>query len=1205
MTEQRRLVLCCFLLVSILGIATTLWADEAGRIYGSVTDPSGAVLPGARVSVRNTMTGLSRSLATDGSGSYEFLALPIGSGYSVDVEASGFQKARQSDIELLLNQRFRADFQLVLGTESQVVRVSGQNAQVETQSTTLGDVIESSKIEDVPLNGRSFTDLLGLQAGVVPIGSRSAKQIVQPSGFLGGGQLSVNGMREDANQFLINGGDVGESFDFGASIIPTLDSIQEFRLLTNTFDAEYGRLAGSVVNVVTKSGSNVLHGNVFEFLRNEKLDARNYFSVDAVNPATGQTIPGSARGTLKRNQFGGTVGGPILKDRLFFFGDYQGTRQTAGVPSGVISVPSLSERGGDFSDAVDAGFAPLSGVVRGGGGSGSGSIDEVLSTRLGYPVTSGEPYWVPGCGTLAQAQAGVCVFPGQVIPQAAWDPVVQHTIGFIPSPTGLSAGSPFFSTTSGNQSLRDDMWGIRIDFNHQRTGTWSFYYHFDDSNVINPYATSNVPGFPAQNLQRGQQINLGNVRTFGARAVNEFRANVTRSRQQSGIATGPTASGDITSFGFVKGGVGIVPADPQFEAVPIFSYSQLGITFGPMGGEDGVFNTSYQVADHFSKIIGRHTLKVGGDFRYYMLNQRLPQSGNGSFTFAGGETGNDFADYLIGAPDGYNQAGPTLLDLRSKYAGFYGEDSYKVRRNLTINFGLRWEVSQPYYDIGNKLYTFVPGLQSRVFPDAPKGYVFPGDPGIPDTIAPTDYNNFAPRAGIAYSPEARDGVLGKIFGGPGKTSIRVGAGMFYSAVSGDPNRVVGGGAPFNLFWLAPVPVYLNEPFQARRGSSQNPGQRFPFHVPTPGDTGFWPDFLPLIDNPGYLPTNVTPYSEAYNLSIQRELASSMIVTVGYVGTQAHHLVSKLTNNVGSAQRCLQIRALLGPASGCGPNGEDTIYDLGGGAFANGTRPFSVTSGRSLGQGLLDFGESWWLAGISNSNYNALQVTAEKRAGSLTFLGAYTYSKSLDTSSGATSGSNRFTFLALNPFDLHRTYGISDFNLKHNFVFSYSWVLPFDRLTSSKTGIRHQLLAGWQIAGATHFSTGFPVGLSQSGDLSLCGCAGLDYPNYNGDPIRFFDPRRPGHLYFDTTPFSKESLGVPGNANPRTFSGPGLNNWDMTFMKNTRVTERTSLEFRLEFFNVFNHAQFFNPTGNIASANFGKVTSARDPRIGQVAAKFVF
>jgi len=1185
----------CFLIQGLLSVVLLLpgvrvvRADVTGTILGNVSDPSGASVPGAAVRLSNPDTGMTRETTTDPTGFYQFLAIPVGDNYVVDVEIKGFKKATQTGIKLLVNQKFRADFQLQVGEINQSVEVTANTAQVESTSNQLGDVIEDRKMTSLPLNGRSYIDLLGLQAGVVPITSDVQDTTRPVSGLGNAGNVSVNGQREAANSFLVNGGSVEEGRNNGASVVPTLDSIQEFRLITNSFDAEYGRFSGAIVNALTKSGTNDFHGSAFEFLRNEKLDARNFFDPE--------------KGVFKRNQFGGVFGGPIKKNRLFFFTDYQGTRESRGVSSGNILVPSPTEKAGDFSDVGTTGFPGLSGIVRGDNVPGNHTMDETLTQRLGYPVTSGEPYWVEGCNTLADAQAGKCVFPGQVIPQSAWSPVSKATLQFIPNPIGSLGGQPYFSTAANKQTVRDDKFAGRIDLTTQKFGNWSFYYHYDDSDVLRPYSGfTNLPGFPAITPTRAQQANVSHTLTFGPSTVNEARFNYTRMATTINEPAG--GLGKVGDFGYVTGGLGINPVDPAAEGVaPIGLYGATGASFGLPDGTTGQFNNTFQVVDNFSKVAGKHTLKVGGEFRYLQINERNTYTSNGYFEFYGNETGSDFADYLIGAPDLFIQSSRQFLDSRTKYTGLFGQDTYKIKPNLTLNYGLRWEFSQPYYDTQGKIQAFVPGQQSKIYPDAPTGWVFPGDTGIPKTLAPTDYKNFAPRVGIAYSPGFTDGVLAKIFGGPGKTSIRSAFGIYYTAIEDLTLFIEVGDAPFGLFYVSPTEVYLEEPYKDRRRGN-DPGQRFPFTIPPPGATGIWPTYQPIASSPGFKTDNVLPYAEHFNFSIERELSNSMILRLGYVGTVGHHLIAQTSFNPGNQARCLQIRQLLGPDTGCGPNGEDTVYDLNGdgiytpGVDAFGTRPYSITSGRYAAQGLLDFLDNRYEATFANSSYHAFQVTLEKRLGDLRLLGAYTWSKSIDNSSGFND--------YVNPYNYQVSRSLSAFDMSHNFVLSYTYELPFRHLSHASSGAAVKFLDGWRLSGITRFTTGLPIYMTAGGDKSLCGCGGVDRPNYNGQPIQFFDPRASdNHQYFSTGPFSPEELGVAGNANRSFFHGPGLNNWDLSLYKSTRITERLSAEFRAELFNAFNHTQFKLPSGSVTSGNFGNVTGARDPRIGQFALKFVF
>ena len=1200
----NRTALTGFLLIST---AALLLADISGTISGVVTDQSGAAVANATITLKNADTGLKRDVRSDSSGSYEFLSVPVGENYSIDVEASGFQKTLVSKLRLLVNQRYRADVKLALGALSQEVTIKADEAQVETISTQLGDVIQDKKMTSLPLNGRSYIDLLGLQAGVVPITSSVAKTDRPISGTLGSGAVAVNGNRETANSFLVNGGSVEESKNNGATIIPNLDSIQEFRVLTNSFDAEYGRFSGSVVNVVTKTGTNQIHGSAFEFLRNDKMDSRNFFDLNKTNPATGQQIPDSAKGVLKRNQYGFTVGGPILKNRLFFFSDFQGTREVRGLSTGTISIPTDPERSGNFSDAAASGFSTMKNVVRGDNVAGNHTFDEVLSARLGYTVKAGEPYWVAGCNTAADAQAGICAFPGQVIPQNAWSPVAKNTVKFITPVSGFRSGSPFYSSSSEKRRVNDDKTGHRVTLTTKSTGDWAFYYHYDTAGLYDPFAGGNLPGFPGTVPSRAQQVNASNTRNFGTAAVNELRLNYTRMFIDQTEPAGGAGVAPISSFGFVTTGLGLQTTVPSLEGMPGMSINgTYGFSFGAPRNTIKQINNNYQLSDTFSLVKGQHTLKFGIDIRNIQVNEYNASTPNGAFSFDGSESGNAFADFLLGAPSSFTQQSYSTFFTRSHYYGSFFQDSYKLLPNLTLNAGLRWEISQPFYETQDRLNAIVWGMQSTKYPGSPTGWVFPGDPGLPRTISPTRFGEFAPRLGLAYSPNSNTGLLGKLFGGPGKTSIRMAAGMYHTALEDMPAFVTIGDAPFGLFYQSPTSIYLEEPYKDRR-SGNDPGQRFPYSDPAPGSPINWKTYQPIGGSPGTDPSNVVPYSLHFNFTIQRQMPGAWVLTAGYVGTRGRHLISKVESNPGSAARCLQITQILtqqGRAGqGCGPNGENQIYDLNGdgkftkGVDAFGTRPYSITSGQFAEAGVLDFTGNPFNKTVANSNYDALQMSIEKRLGSLRLLGAYTWSKSIDNASN-------YNDEPINPFNSRISRSLSAFDMTHNFVVSYTYELPLARRMAH--GLTRTVLGGWQLSGITRVTTGLPVTMTASGDLSLVGSNGIDRPNYTGAAIQILDPRASSnHLYFAKTPFSAETLGVPGNANRRFFHGPGLRNFDLSLVKATKIKERINAELRVEFFNVFNHAQFTNPAGNFTAANFGTITSARDPRIGQVALKVHF
>ncbi len=1214
--RSRHVISVISIVLILLSNAALVRADVTGSIQGVVRDRSQGAIAGAQLTIVNVETNLKYTATTGADGSYRILALPVGM-YKLTVNATGFRPFVETDIILKVNDQQEIDVTMEVGSAQQeVINVEANAVQVQTESTQLGDVIDSKKMLALPLNGRSYVDLLGLQAGVAPATASTIGGDRPVSGILNAGNISVNGQRETANAFLVNGGDVSEGRNLGTGFIPNLDSVEEFRLITNSFDAEYGKFSGAVMNAITKSGTNAFHGDAFEFLRNDAFDATNYFA--------------PSKSELRRNQFGYTLGGPIWKDHLFFFSDYQGTRQVQGAETGLVTVPTAAERQGQFDPSVFA-------TTNSAGQSVPTTIDgpywaQVLSQRLGYTVTQGEPYSVVGCTSTTQ-----CVFPGGVIPQAAWAPPASHILAYIPTAT-LPGAVNNYSNNSQRNVANDDKIGERVDFNNKLTGNWSWYYGYDNSSVDDALPAGgqpNVPGFPTDTPSRAQQFVMSNTKTIGSTAVNEARATVFRNVLHKDNPAGSFAS--LSSLGFVTGAntLGIAPLPGYPEYMPQVSLSLIGLNIGVPTLNTFQPNTTYTVSDVFSKSAGKHTWKFGGEFRYVQVNERNYASPNGQFTFDGSATGSDTADFLLGATcvscgGAYIQAAKQVLDSRTKYGGAFAQDSWKVTQNLVLNLGLRWEVSTPWYDTQGKIQTWVPGKQSTVFPLAPEGLIFPGDPGIPRTLAPTRYNDFGPRLGLAYSPGFTDGILGKIFGGPGKSSIRAAYGIYYTSIEDLNLFYEVADAPFGLYWQSPASVMFDQPFLIR-SSGQSLGQRFPYTLPIPGaasnkDLSF-DVFEPINYSPGYNIHNKVPYAEHFNLSIQRELTRSTVLTLAYVGTAGHRLIAQDEANAGNPALCQQLSAegafdVTAQTSGCGPGAENDVFQLPTATVpcntasptplpgcVYGTRirssafPYALqTTNYCPGSATLvcyGYGNTNTLL-TANSIYNAGQITVERKANDVTFLAAYTFAKALDNASGFGDLVN-----FINP---KWSRGLSSTDITHNFVASYIWAIPFDRAFGNAP---KRLTQGWQIQGITRFATGFPIQLNQgSGDYSLYGSSSTDMPNRVG-PVQIVNPRNanPGcptvtGCYFLPSAFAVNMTpGTFGDANRRFFFGPGFNQTDFGMSKHTAINERFSFDVRFEFFNIFNHAQFMNPDGNISDTNFGIVTNARDPRIGQVSAKF--
>jgi len=881
------------------------------------------------------------------------------------------------------------------------------------------------------------------------------------------------------------------------------------------------------------------------------------------------------------------LGGPIRKNKVFFFADYQGTRLAEGIDTGLIPVPSMQDRSGNLSDIASS----LTGVVTGQ------YWANLLSGELGYPVFPGEHYYKPGCMSSSQ-----CVFPNAVIPMPAWAAPAKRLLQYIPQP---NMGANTFSTSAYNETLRDDKGAYRVDYD-THLGLLSAYYFIDDYTLNNPYPVAqsgaNVPGFNALYLGRAQLLGLSDTKAMGTTGVNEFHFSYMRDNNDLGKPVGGLGV-SLASQGFVTGAgtPGIVPLDPQREGVENIVFN--GFSIGTNANELKQVNNTFQWLDNVSKAVGRHTLKFGVEFHYDQINTNPVAQFNGNFLFTGSQTGSDFADFLLGAPSQYNQSQLQPFYGRNKYWGLYAEDSWHVRSNLTLNYGLRWDRIEPWYEKDNEISTFEAGKTSIVFPGAPAGMLFPTDPGVPRTLAPPGNLDFAPRIGLAYSPDAaEDTFLGKMLGGPGKSSIRAGFGIYYEAIEALSLGILAGNAPFGITYTSPAPPLFATPF-ITASTGQNQGQPFPVKLATgstsssnPNPNINWPQFEPISGIPGYATTNRIPYVEEYMLSLERQLGANTVLSASYVGNQGHRLLVMMEANPGNPALCLSLSQPNEVAPGsltCGPFGENNLYTTASGQVINGTRG-------PLGPNFASVTDQ---ATIGKSNYNALQISLRHTSGRLEFSAGYTYGKSMDDSSNLGE--------EVNPINPSLSYAPSSFDIRHNFVLSYNYQLPVEKLLRAS----NRWTEGWGVSGITHFSTGFPVTLVSYGDNSLLGTEpnginnySVDEPDYAPGLLDLNHNPRNGEPYFNIALFSENALGTPGNVPRRFFNGPGLDNYDMALTKTIRVSEAKSLQLRLEAFNIFNHAQFFGAQsvdGNISTATFGQVVSADPPRLVQLAGKFSF
>jgi hypothetical protein len=1221
------------LFVFVLLICSPVFAGVTASISGTVKDATGASVAGATVTATNTGTGIALSQTTNGQGFYSFQSLPLGK-YTIDVQQKGFKAYRETGITLDVNEARTVDATLQVGQTTEKVEVSADALHVETISSQMGEVIEGKRMTDVPLITRSYTDLLSLQPGVASAQSPMTGAYAGPfisagfapplvSGELNAGAYSVDGMREAANGFILNGMLVQELGYSGAGAVPNLDSIEEFRILTNNVDAEFGNYAGAQINVVTKSGTNHWHGNVFEFVRNTSLNARNYFD------------PVDGKGAYHQNEFGGTFGGPVIRDKIFFFADYQGNRLIQGKAQTIPNAPSSEMESGDFTGIASA----LTGSVQ-SNATGPNPWATQLSEQLGYTVNGGEPYYFPGC--LSTNPVTGCVFGDPSgnphLSPTLFNPISQNLLPFIlpanPS-TVVGGGLGTFSTSSGKVDLHDNKFSTRVDGNSP-FGLLTAYYYFDRFDRIDPYWPSNFPlypGFAVDSKGQTHTIELSDVKTLSSASVNEFRLGYFRLATRFNLPLGGTSE-SLSDLGFASGAnrePGIFPGTPSVEGIPEIDFNNFVI--GVPSRPNQLITNIYQASDSFSKVISTHTIKFGAQFHFNQLEENLSNVANGNFGFGSNfsgqasETGSDFVDFLLGAPSGYIQGQAFPSYGRSFYFGLYGQDSWRARPNLTVNFGLRYDVSRPFYEKYNEIQSIIPGEQSQVYPGSPAGWVFPGDKGVPRSLAPTRWNNFAPRLGLAYSFGDHEGAMGKILGKPGASSIRAGYTLSYASFEGatDFNEI--GDAPFGDFtsqnettFAAPftaratgasIPNFYPVAPPPKHVSPSHPASGYPYDT----EAEFLNAFGTIGSSPAFYYGNRLPYAENYELSFQRQLTRADLLTLSYVGTEGHRLLASKSANPGDPALCLA-------TPGCGPTGESNIY-INGTSVTLGTRPrlpgVELTPAQASdgltgpigtllpdgNYGVIPFANDSYFITAGKSSYNSLQVDFRHTSGRLQMLLGYTYSKSLDISSGYGE--------QFNPVNPNLSRGLSAWDQTHNFVTSYTYVLPIDRLGGPK-----RLTNGWSISGVTTFSTGLPVTMVETDDHSLLGTAlggpitlAVDTPDQVA-PLQKFDPRTvqtiagvPAHYYFDPTAFGSSAIGSEGNTSRRFFHGPGINNWNMAFHKDTALTERVNLQFRADFFNIFNHAQFATPLG-ILSGAAGQVTATSLlNRTGQLSLKLNF
>jgi len=1176
--------------------------DATGRIIGNISDPSNAPIPGARVTVTNLGTKIAQTATTNATGFYQVLSLPIGE-YEVTVEATGFRKEVFEHQKLQIGQSLRLDAQLAIGQTTESVEVTSQAANVETVNETIGSSVVGETIQRAPLNGRDVLDLAALQPGVTETNGDSGAA----------GKYSIAGGRSDSVTYLLDGGLNNNLLDNSVVLNPNPDTIAEFRILESNYSAEYGRNGGGIISVVTKSGTNEWHGSAFEFLRNDAFNANPFFDKSDPNNL-------SPRPVLKRNQYGGTLGGPITiphlvngKDRFFFFVGYQGQRLSAQASSGTNTVFTPAQLQGDFSGGMSGGQCP--------------NADQNVATFL-----VNNPYY----------QSNPTLAACAIIDPTRFNSVAQKYIAAGLLPANNNGQAQYFAPlTNNNNELT-----MKFDFLITQTDKVSATLGGFRNPETQPFWFATVPGFPDLFKTNNYYANVAYSHTFTTNMVNEFRLFVQRNNDERSVPTGPNAAYTASALG-----AGITPDNPTG---PPNLYFDNGLLVGySENGPTSLINNTFGFSDNVSYIHGRHTWKMGGGISAYQNNTNYDFYINGEFDFYSTGSGNSLADFLLGLPTALYQYPQAPSNIRSKsYYGFL-QDEWRLAKRFTVNLGIRYEYNSPKEDTQGRTFSVIPGVTtpSTVFPNAPIGMLFPGDPGAPTGVNFPNTKNWAPRIGFAWDPK-----------GDGKTSLRGGFGVFYDILKGEDNLQFNGQPPFFSSGFVGFPTSGNGlPTFTTSGSDflENPyNYANPPVNPFPSKP---PDHnLNFLDS-GFLPINAagsvyivdphlkTPYTYQYNLSLQREIASSIVFEASYVGSSSHGLTSLQDINpfvLRTTDRILN----LAP-------GNTTCLDYSGNSTSN-----ADPSATCSYAGLPEF------KNVANASYNSLQVSLTKQitdspAGRTYFTVAYTFAHGIDDASGFRQRNS-----TVPSYDSSLFRASSDQDIRHRITISGGWDLPFDRMWTSGP---KRLTQGWSVFPIFTWHTGLPYDVFAS--LPEQYVPNAEGPSGAGDPynthanitgsLQQFNPRTTqtftnpnantpapsmGNYLFNPTSLSNAQCGdtndpfpcTPGPtilpadsqvvANPalatygtlpRNFlRGPGYVNMDFAFSKTTAITEQVKIEFRAEFFNAFNHANFLNPnvvnnyqgtyTGggsgaNIYSNQFGQITSTADPRIIQLALRLSF
>jgi len=1130
-------------LTSVAAVAQT----ASGTVSGRVSDTGAAMIVGAEVELRSLERGTTLSATTNEAGIFVFAAVQPGH-YAMAARREGFKQAEVPDLQIEVGSHLEQNFQLDIGSVRESVTVEAAEPLVNTVSATVSSVVQGAVVQDLPLNGRDTLQLALTQPGVTPM-------TIKATGFAGNG-FSIAGSRSNSATYILDGGVNNSVSNSTAVVNPNPDTIAEFRILTNNYSAEYGRSNGGVVNVITRSGTNQIHGSAYDYLRNKALNANNFFN--QATPGAYSPVP-----TLIRNQFGATAGGPITlphivngKDRFFWFMGYQGQRELSTKVGTQVRVFTPAEIRGDFSK------------------SNRGGPDPGVAAFL-----QSHPYYQSNAQLAAQA----------IIDPAQINPVAQAYIKTEPIPTSVSG---FLTPQGSAKDNRDEFLG-KTDFNFTSNQRSSITLVRNHNPVVDPLP-SNIPGYSLQTIGDQYFVGLQHTSIITPALLNE--AHFTLQRLVS--ASGTPVQNLPTSLS-----LGIKTTPDLATGPPIISFGVSGMSLGYPGSVPGYYaDTSYYWTDNLSWTRGRHTMKFGGSFSILQNNGAFAYETNGFYTFSGptgsGGVGssNDLADFLFGLPNNYSQYPNAFSSAHGHQYGVFAQDEWKMRSNLTLTFGLRYEYQTPKWDPQGRNYMMIPGQQSKQFPGAPLGLMFPCDPGAPcPGVYYPDKNNFAPRVGFAWDPHGR-----------GRTSVRGGAGVFFDVLNGQDIQWQNGTPPFyaasTLFFnssMVPANAASNifaDPYGVTGSVNPFPSQRL-----SPSTDFSKAGFIPF--GPGSVlidPNQRNPYTYGWNLTLQQALSGGLGLQVAYVGSSSHKQVVNMDPN----------------------------------SFFPGTliRPYNLQPGLKIPN---SFGQMGVDKTIGSANYEGLLTSVTKRMGNSPvgptfFTVAWTYSKILSDQDAYLQNTSNW--------NSHQFYGPAAYDARSRVVISGGWELPFNKLWSKGP---KAITQGWslypifstQTAAPIDFNSGISRTATNPGPAGD-GAPGLVRPNWLGGSEQMLDPRNvstytfngrtvTGRFFFDPTPLftpacytSTAAPGAPGgcptptygNLQRDTLRGLPLTNFDLSLEKKTAlIKERAQLLFRAEFFNVLNHTEFLTPTLQVSvrSALAGQSTSTNPARIGQLALKLTF